>query len=288
MSVMPATIGRRAPARPVAARPPSHARVATLGFRPTLASAAARWSAYRMPSRPFALTADLIRRAHVASVPDDVTPLALMTDEELAPGLARALHGRAFAPHGLWVFAYGSLLWKPEFEAVEQRVGLVRGWHRRFCLLQRRFRGSVRRPGLVLALERGGACKGVAFRLPGTDPHVVLAPVWRREMRGRGYESRWVGVDTVGGTVAALTFVANRASDRYTGRLGEDAIADIIASGCGGLGPSAEYLLRTAAACAELGIHDPHLWSLQEKVARRLSARLAGRASGRKTAVAMP
>ncbi|WP_239505537.1 gamma-glutamylcyclotransferase, partial [Serratia marcescens] len=75
-------------------------------------------------------------------------------------------------------------------------MGTVHGFHRRFCLLQRRFRGTRERPGLVLALDRGGSCKGVAFRLAGLDPRAALMPVWRREMQGLGYEGRWVTVET--------------------------------------------------------------------------------------------
>ncbi|GEO97928.1 hypothetical protein GCM10007887_13570 [Methylobacterium haplocladii] len=128
----------------------------------------------------------------------------------------------------------------------------------------------------MLALDRAGSCRGVAFRLDGHDAHATLMPVWRREMKGQGYVARWVAVATDRGPVTALTFVANHASDRYTGRLDEAAIADRIATGCGHLGPSAEYLLHTVAACAELGIHDPHLWRLQALVAERLEVCATG------------
>jgi cation transport protein ChaC len=104
---------------------------------------------------------------------------------------------------------------------------------------------------------------------------VTLLPVWRREMRGNGYLGRWVTVETEAGPVTALTFVVNRASDRYTGRLTEAEIADRIATGAGHLGPSAEYLFRTAEACAREGILDLHLWTLQALVAERLEARAA-------------
>jgi len=223
-----------------------------------------------MPPPPLSLTLDLIARAHPSPVPDDETALALLTDAELAPGLARALAARRETTADLWVFAYGSLLWSPEFAVAEQRLGTVRGWHRRFCLLQRRFRGTPERPGFVLGLDRGGLCRGVAFRVPGTDPHAALMPVWRREMKGRGYEARWVAVATDGGPVTALTFVVNRASDRYA-RFTDDELAERIALACGHLGPSAEYLFRTVEACARLGIHDRHLWAVQALVARRLA-----------------
>ncbi|MFD0935761.1 gamma-glutamylcyclotransferase [Methylobacterium trifolii] len=221
--------------------------------------------------RPLDLSLDLIARAHAVPVADDESALRLLTDEELGPGLDRIIEERA-GGGDLWVFAYGSLMWRPEFSVAESRIGTVRGFHRRFCLLQRRFRGTPERPGFVLALDRGGLCKGVAFRLAGADLRETLMPVWRREMRGKGYVARWLPVETHGGTVSALTFLVNRASDRYSGRLTDTEIADKIASACGHMGPSAEYLFRTVEACARLGIHDRHLWSLQALVAERLRA----------------
>ena len=226
-----------------------------------------------MHARRLALTADLIAGAHPALLADDATAMPLLGDADIETGLDAALGAMPASidvAAGPWVFGYGSLIWQPEFAVVEQRIGRVRGWHRRFCLLQRRFRGSADHPGLVLALVAGGTCNGVVFRLPAGNLRDVLIPLWRREMRGNGYRARWVPVETGSGTVEALTFVVNPACDRYTGRLDEPAIADLIASANGGLGPSAEYLRRTALACAEIGVHDRHLWSLQALVAERL------------------
>ncbi|WP_232631452.1 gamma-glutamylcyclotransferase [Methylobacterium sp. Leaf118] len=228
-----------------------------------------------MASRTLTLSLDLIARAHPDPVADDPDALALLSDAEMAPDLAAMLARRLSPEGGLWVFAYGSLLWSPEFSYHESRVGTVRGWHRRFCLRQHRFRGTLAQPGLVLALERGGLCRGVAFRLDEADPHATLMPVWRREMKGKGYEARWVAVATDAGPLRALTFVANRRSERYTGRLSDADLADTIAAAAGHLGPSAEYLFRTVEACAELGLHDRHLWRLQALVAERLERRAA-------------
>ncbi|MBY0257858.1 gamma-glutamylcyclotransferase [Methylobacterium sp.] len=227
-----------------------------------------------MPAPVLDLTLDLIARAHPTPVADDATALALLSDAELRPGLAAAMASRPMPAEGLWVFGYGSLIWQPEFAYSERRVGTVHGYHRRFCLLQRRFRGSVEKPGLVLALDVGGSCEGVAFRLTGAEAAETLLPVWRREMRGNGYLGRWVPVETAAGTVQALTFVVNPDSDRYTGAISDAAIADRIASGAGHLGPSAEYLFRTVSACLAEGIHCPHLLTLQAMVATRLRARL--------------
>ncbi|MCJ2059057.1 gamma-glutamylcyclotransferase [Methylobacterium sp. J-048] len=223
-----------------------------------------------LPARRLDLSLDLIARAHATPVPDDPGALDLLSDAELRPGLDAITAGRE--GHAIWVFAYGSLMWRPEFPVAESRIGTVRGFHRRFCLLQRRFRGTPERPGFVLALDRGGLCRGVAFRLPGTEIREALMPVWRREMRGRGYVARWLPVATEAGPVSALTFLANRANARYAGRLSDTEIADKIAAACGHMGPSAEYLFRTVEACERLGIRDRHLWSLQALVAAQLRA----------------
>ncbi|MCJ2066018.1 gamma-glutamylcyclotransferase [Methylobacterium sp. J-088] len=221
-------------------------------------------------SRTLDLSLDLIARAHSVPVPDDPSALAVLSDAELGPGLDAIVAGCEGS--AVWVFAYGSLMWNPEFPVAERRIGTVRGFHRRFCLLQRRFRGTPERPGVVLALDRGGLCRGIVFRLPNSEIREALMPVWRREMRGRGYVARWLPVATAAGTVSALTFLANRASDRYAGRLPDPEIAEKIAVACGHKGPSAEYLFRTVEACERLGIRDRHLWSLQALVAARLRA----------------
>ena len=119
------------------------------------------------PARTLDLSLDLIARAQSVPIPDDPSALEVLSDAELRPGLDAIVAGREGSD--LWVFAYGSLMWNPEFPVAERRIGTVRGFHRRFCLLQRRFRGTPDRPGFVLALDRGGLCRGVAFRLPGME-----------------------------------------------------------------------------------------------------------------------
>ena len=122
----------------------------------------------------------------------------------------------------------------------------------------------------MLALDLGGCCRGVVYKLTGPDIRAKIAPVWRREMMGNGYRPRWVTAKTDANPVLAIAFIAYREGDRYAGRLTDEAIADRIAAACGHVGPSAEYLLETAARCEELGIHDRHLWRMQALVADRL------------------
>ncbi len=218
--------------------------------------------------RPLALTAELIRARFPEPGPDDRSATPLMPKAELAARLDAFLaeHG----PGDLWLFAYGSLFWNPELEFAERRRANLPGWHRRFCLWQRRWRGTSTNPALMLALDRGGSCRGIAYRIvaPVRDK---IAEVWQREMIGYAYHPRRLKVETEGRTVTALTFVVNRESPRYAGRLAEEEAADKIATACGHVGPSAAYLLDTVAHLEELGIRDRHLWRLQELVAERLA-----------------
>ena len=217
------------------------------------------------------LTRDLIAR--IPRNDHDPGPTHLyLTDEERAASLAATLADRR-APRTAWVFAYGSLIWKPAFAATESRVGTLHGYHRQFCMLVKRYRGTPEEPGLMLALERGGSCRGVVYRLPEDGRDQTLAAIWARELLTAAYLPRWFDVRTAGGTVRAIAFVMNRAHERYTGRLDEAEVADRLARACGHVGSCAEYLLETVNHLEELGIRDHRLWRLQRLVAARLAAR---------------
>lgn len=229
-----------------------------------------------MPKRSLTLDAALIARAHPHAVTADGRGpgygMALMGEAEADARLDSAMAEKPGDPGTLWLFAYGALMWRPEFPFSEHREARVRGWHRRFCLWQRGFRGTPERPGVMLALDRGGQCRGLAYRLAGDDLRAAVRPVWRREMRGRGYVARWLAAETAEGPVPALAFVADRTGGRYAGRLTDAEIAAHIAAACGPIGPSAEYLLNTVAACEAMGIRDRHLFTMQALVAGRLAA----------------
>ena len=197
--------------------------------------------------------------------------IPLQSDDELAATLHHFLQLHAPDDRALWIFGYGSLMWRPELETAERRIATIRGWHRRFCLWQYRFRGTRDKPGLMLALDRGGACKGVAYRIDGPGLKAKLAGVWRRELIAKGYLPHVLTATTSDGPVKALTFIANRAGARYAGLIAEAEVASFIAQACGENGPSAEYLMETVARCEELGIHDRALWRLQCMVAEKLA-----------------
>jgi glutathione-specific gamma-glutamylcyclotransferase len=184
---------------------------------------------------------------------------------------------RAAAPEGpFWIFAYGSLIWRPETAFREHRVALARGWHRRFCLgWDYRFRGSREAPGIMLALDRGGQCKGVVYRLPEETLEKELHKLIRREMSmvPSAFPFRFIDTSTAEGPVRALTFAMNRKSGRYVAGLSNDELADVLATAHGFRGSMAEYLFATVSKLEEMGIHDRTLWALQHMVAERIEAR---------------
>lgn len=167
----------------------------------------------------------------------------------------------------LWVFAYGSLMWNPGFPALERQAGLVRGWHRRFCIYSHHHRGTPAVPGAVLGLDRGGSCRGVAFRVAGGEVDRVLDYLWAREMVNRVYVPRQVPVLLAGGgRVTALTFTADRGHGQYCGRLGADGTARLIRQGVGISGRAVDYLASLLAHLAALGIRDRGLLDLARRV----------------------
>jgi len=178
-------------------------------------------------------------------------------------------------PEPVWLFTYGSLMWNPEIAFAERRPALLRGWHRSFCLYSRDYRGTPEKPGLVLGLDRGGACRGIAYRLPSDDGGAAFDRVWSREMTGGVYWMRRLRVVTREGDIAAFACTVRRDSRDYAGRLSFDETAWILAHAVGGRGSGRDYLANTVRHLEELGIADGPLHRIEEKVnaltARRVS-----------------
>ena len=156
----------------------------------------------------------------------------------------------------LWIFAYGSLMWNPEFAFAERRTAYLRGFHRSFCLYSRDYRGTPEQPGLVLGLDRGGSCHGIAYRLPDERRGEVLDRIWAREMTGMVYTMRRVTVVTGDGPVAAYACVVRRASGDYAGGLTAEEMAALLARARGGRGTGRDYLANTVSHLDEMGIRD--------------------------------
>lgn len=168
----------------------------------------------------------------------------------------------------LWVFAIGSLIWSGRLPAVERRPAIVRGWHRAFCLgPDTRHRGNPAAPGLMMSLDRGGQCQGIAFRLDPADLPASLETLLRSEPP---MPPRWVVAKTPEGPVRAIAFALTRDHFMYVAGLSEAEVADRLASAVGHVGSMADYLLNTVQHLEESGIHDRGLWRMQALVAERL------------------
>jgi cation transport protein ChaC len=192
----------------------------------------------------------------------------LMSDEEVAQSLTDTLAGhRKGEP--VWVFGYGSLIWNPLMEFAERQPARIHGYHRGFYLWSKVNRGSPEVPGLVLGLDIGGSCQGVAYRLHGDRLMDELRLLWRREMVVGTYSPRWVGAALGDRVVRAIAFVVNRKKPGYTGRLDDRRIVSIALKACGHYGTCADYLINTATSLEVAGIADPRLSRLAKLVAQR-------------------
>ncbi|HEX7054212.1 MAG TPA: gamma-glutamylcyclotransferase [Burkholderiales bacterium] len=160
----------------------------------------------------------------------------------------------------LWVFGYGSLMWSPGFAYRECALGRVHGYHRALCILSTRYRGTLRRPGLVMGLCRGGSCWGMAFRVPARQVPGTLRRLWRREMTRRTYRPQLVQVRLEGGRmVRALAFLADPQHPSYVRELDLHGRARLVAQGIGQRGPCIEYIRNTLEHMHGVGVRDPHL-----------------------------
>lgn len=172
----------------------------------------------------------------------------------------------------LYVFGYGSLIWRPGFPHHAAEPALLRGFHRRFCIWSRHYRGSPETPGLVLGLDRGGACRGVAFRVAARDAASVLDYLDARENIGDEvvYARRRLPVRLLatGRMVQAIAYIVDRRAKQYCRPAVEDA-ARAIAQGVGQAGSNRDYLLNTRDHLRAMGVRDAGL----DRIAALLSQR---------------
>ena len=187
------------------------------------------------------------------------------TDTERRDQVQAILAG-APRPGRIWVFAFGSLMWNPAFHFVERRTARIHGFHRQFCLWSRAGRGSPERPGLMLSLESGGSCSGVAYRLDRRAAATELDVIWRREMFTMSYRPVWTTAHTPRGAEPAIAFSANREHERYAPGLEDQVIARYLATGAGPMGRCCDYLFDTVEHLRQLGIRDRRLEALEVRV----------------------
>ncbi len=187
---------------------------------------------------------------------------------------AKTLSDAEFPSGDLWVFGYGSLIWKPGFAFLEQRPARLIGEHRSLCIYSMIHRGTPEKPGLVLGLDRGGACQGVVFRVAATQRAETVTYLRQREQITGVYRevlrSVWLA-DDPRQRVSAMVYVADRSHVQYAGRLTLDEQLRLVRQGHGAAGPNSDYVIATVAALEAQGVRDKPL--------RRLAAMLRGEAA---------
>ncbi len=168
---------------------------------------------------------------------------------------------RPTLPDGdLWVFAYGSLLWRPGFDFDERQPVRLFGYHRSLCVWSHTHRGTEKQPGMVLGLDHGGSCCGCAYRIRAADKAAISEYLYAREMPTPIYHAVIHPLRLPHGVrVDALTFVVNRASPQYAGKICPQQAADAVRDAIGISGSSRDYLLNSISHLDQLGLHDAHL-----------------------------
>jgi len=194
------------------------------------------------------------------------------TDEIREANRARTLAGHC---GDLWVFAYGSLMWDPALRFVEVRRARVPGYSRQLILVESRGgRGTAEAPGLMAALDEGGNCDGLVFRIAANEVDAETAILWRREVIAPGYIPAFVTAELDDGPVRALTFLADHTVADVRADLTWEEQVRCIAHGAGFLGSSRDYLANIVAHFAHLGIADDHCAELLRAVDAHLEAQV--------------
>ncbi len=156
-----------------------------------------------------------------------------------------------------WVFGYGSLMWNPGFPHEDREIVVLQGYHRALCIRSWVHRGTRERPGLVLGLDRGGSCKGAAFRVTQADREAVVAYLRERELVTNVYLERWLSIRFRNGRrMRALTYVADRGHPQYAAGLTVEDAARTCAMSEGKSGHNADYVRNTVEHMKALGIRD--------------------------------
>ncbi|MBN8919955.1 MAG: gamma-glutamylcyclotransferase [Rhizobiales bacterium] len=173
------------------------------------------------------------------------------------------------AGEDLWVFGYGSLIWRPGFEFVERRAALLIGVHRALCVYSHVHRGTPQRPGLVMGLDLGGSCRGVAYRVVAAQRDATIAYLRAREQATSVYReatrSVWLDGDAKQ-RVAAVCYLVDRSHAQYAGRLTLDEQFHLVRQGHGQSGANPDYVIATVRALEALGCHDRDLHALAQRL----------------------
>lgn len=178
------------------------------------------------------------------------------------------------ASRDIWVFAYGSLMWRPNFPYRDCQPALLYGYHRALCIHSVRYRGTPEVTGLVVGLDRGGSCRGRAYKIAANDAEETLKYLWKRELDTDSYVAKRLPVRLPKCRVTAWAFVANRANpNQYAGKLAAEEAARRVARGHGVEGSALEYLANTLEHLDKLGIKEGPLHGILEMAREKAGKR---------------
>ena len=221
--------------------------------------------------RKMALTAEHIEKTQRTEVDEGPHPSRQQINDDdysqWADDLLEELTGTS-----LRIFAYGSLIWKPEFEYINASVGWLHGWHRSFCMKIERWRGTRAVPGLMMALDSKGSCWGVIYELSDENKKAQVEKILRREMTNKPPTNvpRVLKANMGGKMVRAIAFTSNPNGPTFVKDIPLPKVAEILAKAAGHWGTGAEYLFNTVSHLQQLGIEDRNLWQLQKLVAKEI------------------
>ncbi|AIY42655.1 putative cation transport protein [Collimonas arenae] len=219
------------------------------------------------------ITREDLEQDRLRSILDNTPIAAALLSEAALEASWRAALASLPDPNGdVWLFGYGSLIWNPMVEYSERLPAMLYGYHRGFYLYSRINRGTWDNPGLVLGLDRGGSCQGIAFRIPAISIETELKMLWRREMLTGAYIPRWLPMQLNGKTgprIKALAFVMNRQHESYAGRLPDPTVVSYLRDACGLYGPARDYLRHTLEGLLKEGFEDPYLARLWAQLESR-------------------
>ena len=171
----------------------------------------------------------------------------------------------------LWVFGYGSLMWRPGFEFEESYIGSLQGYHRALCVYSHVYRGTPENPGLVMGLSEGGSCQGMVFRVAADRRDEVIAYLRAREQVTSVYLEEFVPVEIASVTadgaprmVEAVTYIADTAHEQYAGKLSLEDQVGVVLKSKGEAGPNIDYVLNTVDHLKDIHIEDEALYDLAD------------------------
>jgi cation transport protein ChaC len=205
-----------------------------------------------------------------------MTDVALMPSNPTSQAEIDLIESRRIVPKAgadFYVFAYGSLMWRPDFVYADVWPATLFGYHRSFCIRSTHYRGSENCPGLVLGLDRGGMCRGRLYRIAADDAAAAATYLHNREMISGCYMPKWLTLHRADGVKqVALAYVADQHHEQYAGKLSDEAIVAMITRACGSAGQNIDYLRNTVEHLDDIGLKESRLHRILRRIDQACSS----------------